>query len=210
MKRVRIQRWLPGIGITLLLTVVAVLQFGRGAEALAYRAGLWLVPQRPPSPDVVVVGIDSVAQQKYGAWPWRRDLLAQLTSQLATDKARIIAYVPAFAAPQNAEALHYLDQLASLNVLRKNSDAAAQIATAKAALATDQAFAESIANAGNVILAAYGTLGQGAAASPLPPWLEFKMRVPQPEPSAVADLFFQPQSAGVQPPLAAFGQAAAG
>lgn len=210
MKRLRIQRWLPGIGITLLLTVAAVLQFGRGAEALAYRAGLWLVPQRPPNPDVVVVGIGSAAQQKYGAWPWRRDLLAQLTSQLATDKARIIAYVPAFAAPQNVEALHYLDQLAALDTLRKNPDAAAQIAAARTALSTDQAFAESIANAGNVILAAYGTLGQGAAASRLPPWLEFKMRVPQPQPSAVADWFFQPQSAGAQPPLAAFAQAAAG
>lgn len=205
-----IRRWLPGIGITLLLTVAAILQFGHGLEAGAYRAGLWLVPQRPPNPDVVVVGMDSAALKKYGPWPWPRDLFAQLTGQLAADKARVIAYVPAFTAAQNTEALQYLHKLASMDAVRNNSDAMAQMAAAQTALSTDQTFAESIANAGNVILAAYGATGAPPAASELPPWLVFKMRVPQPEPSVFANLFFQPESASAQAPLTTFGQAAAG
>ena len=206
----RIKRWLPGIGITLLLTVGAALQFGRGPETLVQRAALWLVPQRPPNADVVVVGIDSDALHKYGPWPWPRDLLAKLTTQLSADKARVIAFVPGFETPQNAAALHYLRQLASLDAVTSDDDAAAQVAAAQTALSTDQAFADSIADAGNVVLAAPAALGQSVSGTALPPWLVFKMSVPQPEPSAATGLFFRPASASLQPPLAALGQAAAG
>ena len=210
MKGMRTRRWWPGIGITLLLTAAAALQFGRGAEALLFRAGLWLVPQHPPNPDVVVVAMGQAAQQKHGSWPWSRELFARLTGQLAADKARVIAYVPAFTAPQHVAALRYLQRLASLDAVSHDRGAAAQVAEAEAALSTDRAFADSIANAGNVILAAYGVTGEPSAAAHLPPWLAFKMNVPQPEPSVASGLFFRPESASVSPPLADLGQAAAG
>ena len=210
LKGMRTRRWLPGIGITLLLTAAAVLQVGRGGEALVSRAALWLVPRHPPNPDVVVVGLDQAVLQKQGSWPWSRGLLAQLTRQLAADKARVIGYVPTFTVPQHAAALQYLHRLGSLSAVRRNPETAAQVAAAEAALSTDRAFADSIANAGNVILAAYGVIGQPADAAQVPPWLVFKMNVPQPEPSAVAGLFFRPESASVSSPLPALGQAAAG
>ena len=210
MKSMRMWRWWPGIGITLLLTAAAVLQFAPGAEALLSDAGLWLVPQRPPNSDVTVVGIDRAALQKHGPWPWSRELFARLTGQLAADKARVIAYVPAFAAPQHVAALRYLHQLAALDAISHDRRAAAQVAAAEAALSGDRDFAESVANAGNVILAAYGVTGQPSAAVHLPTWLMFKMSVPPPEPSAATGLFFRPERAGVTPPWPALGQAAAG
>ncbi|MGH8362927.1 MAG: protein kinase domain-containing protein [Gammaproteobacteria bacterium] len=206
----RLWRWLPGIGIALLLTAAATLQIGRSAESVVARTALLLAPQRPPNPDVVVVAMDSAALQTHGSRPWRRDLFAQLTAQLSADRARVIAYVPAFSAPQNAEALQYLHDLASLDALKKNRYAAHKIAEARAALSTDQAFADSIANAGNVILAAYGVVGRVSAAAPVPPWLNLKMQVPQPEPSMTTAWLFRPESASLDPPLEVLGQAAGG
>ena len=210
LKGMRLWRWLPGIGIALLLTAAAALQFGHGAEALVARAGLSLVPQRPPNPDVVVVAMDVTALQTHGPRPWRRDLFAQLTAQLSADRARVIAYLPEFSAPQNAEALQYLHDLASLEVFKRDRKAAHKIAEARAALSTDQAFADSIANAGNVILAAYGVVGPASAAAPVPAWLNRKMQVPQPQPSMITGWLFRPESASLDPPLETFGQAASG
>lgn len=210
LRGMRLWRWLPGIGIALLLTAAAALQFGRGAEGLVARAGLSLAPQRPPNPDVVVVAMDASALQTHGPRPWRRDLFAQLTAQLSADRARVIAYVPAFSAPQNAEALQYLHNLASLETVKKDRYAARQIARARDALSTDQAFADGITKAGNVILAAHGVVGQTPMTAPLPPWLSLKMRVAQPGTSMTTGWLFQPGSASLDPPLAVLGQAAGG
>lgn len=210
LKGLRLRRWLPGIGITLLLTAAAVLQFGRSGEALVASAAQLLAPQRPPNPDVVVVAMDNAALQKHGPRPWGRDLFAQLTAQLAADKARVIAFVPEFSAPQNAEALQYLHELASLAPLKRDRYAARQIARAQDALSADQMFADGIAKAGNVILAAHGLVGPTPTTAPLPAWLSLKMQVPQPEPSMTTGWFFRPEDASLSPPLDALGQAAAG
>ena len=206
----RIKKWLPGIFITLLLTAAAVLQFGRGAEQLIYRAGLWLAPQHPPSSEVVVVGLDAAATRKHGPRPWPRDLLAGLTTQLTADKARVIAFLPASDAAQNTAALEYLNKLAALRTIRRDSDASVQVAAAQAALSTDQAFADSIQNAGTVILAAYGVPGNDPAMPMLPPWLTFKMSVARPAETGMAAMFFRPESVSMRAPLPLFGQAAAG
>ena len=205
------KKWILGIVITLVLTVAAVLQFGRGPEQAAYEMGTLLAPQHPPSADVVVVGIDATALHKYGPWPWPRSILAALTTQLAADKVRVIAFVPPFDTPQNAVALDYLNKFAALDAVSNDNDAAALVSQAQITLATDAAFMDSIQNAGNVVLAAYGTpITDSTAPAPLPPWLAFKVNVTNPDHIGIVGIFFSPLSMQLHAPLARFGQAADG
>lgn len=202
------KKWIPGVLITLLLTALAVLQFGRGPEQTVYGMGMWLVPQHPPSADVAVVGMDAEALHEYGAWPWPRDLLAKLTTQLAADKARVIAFTPEFDTAQNTQALDYLRKLSAVRAVNRDTDAAVLIAQAQTALSTDAGFADSIQNAGNVILAAHGGYAVDLAAAQLPTWLIFKMRVSHPAQNGAAGIFFRPINVKLRAPLALFGQAA--
>ena len=207
----RTRKWIPGLVITLLLTAAAGLQLGRGAERAAYAAGMSLAPRHPPNADVVVVGIDAAALAKFGTWPWPRSILAALTTQLAADKARVIAFVPDFTAPQNAVALNYLKELAAMHAIKRDGDAMTLLARAQTALATDEIFADSMRKAGNVVLAAYGTPIKGSAPpAVLPPWLAYRTQVITPAPTALAAIFFRPLRVQLRPPLARLGQAADG
>ncbi len=207
----RTRKWIPGLVITLLLTAAAGLQLGRGAERAAYAAGMSLAPRHPPNADVVVVGIDAAALAKFGTWPWPRSILAALTTQLAADKARVIAFVPDFTAPQNAVALNYLKELAAMHAIKRDGDAMTLLARAQTALATDEIFADSMRKAGNVVLAAYGTPIKGSAPpAVLPPWLAYRTQVITPAPTALAAIFFRPLRVQLHPPLARLGQAADG
>ncbi len=210
MTTIRAKKWIPGIIITLLLAAAAILQFGRMPEQAIYGLGLWLMPQHPPNPDVVVVGIDAEALHKHGPWPWPRNLLATLTTQLTTDKARVIAFVPTFETSQNAAALGYLHKLAALDAINNDPDATALVSRAQNVLSTDEAFAGSIQNAGNVILAASGLTHADSTLADLPAWLIFKMSVVHPAHIGVADIFFRPVNVNLRAPLALFGQAADG
>jgi eukaryotic-like serine/threonine-protein kinase len=199
-----------GIIVTLLIAVAAVFQFGRGLELATYEAGMWLVPQHPPNADVVVVGIDPAALQKHGPWPWPRNILADLTAQLSAGKARVIAFVPEFNNAQNASALDYLQKFSTLHAVTGNHEAAALVSQAQMALSTDSVFADSLQNAGNVVLAAGGTSVSDSSVSDLPPWLVFKMNVVHPDQIGIAGIFFKPIDVQLRPPLARLGQAAAG
>jgi len=207
--RIRV-KWIVGISVTLLVAAAAVLQLGRGLEQSAYEAGVWLVPQHPPNADVAVVGIDAAALQKHGLWPWPRNILADLTSQLAADKVRVIAFVPEFDGPQNTAALDYLRKFAALHAVNTDHEAAALVAHAQSALDTDTRFAESIQNAGNVVLAANAAFASDSHGAALPPWLLFKVNVPHPDQIGIAGIFFNPIKVQLRPPLARLGQAAEG
>ena len=209
MTRIRV-RWIAGISVTLLVAVAAVSQLGRGLEQSAYEAGMWLVPQHPPNADVAVVGIDAAALQKHALWPWPRNILADLTSQLAADKVRVIAFAPEFDSPQNRLALDYLRKFAALHAVSNDPGAAALVAQAQTALDTDTSFAESIQNAGNVVLAANAAPASDTRRAALPPWLVFKVNVPHPDQSGIAGIFFNPIKVQLRPPLARLGQAAEG
>ncbi len=201
---------IAGFIVTLLIAVAAIFQFGRGLELAIYEAGVWLVPPHPPNADVAVVGIDATALQKHGHWPWPRNIFTDLTSQLAADKARVIAFVPEFDNAQNTAALDYLKKLSALRSIGSNHEAASLISQAQNELATDAAFAESIQNAGDVVLAARGTSDSDSSAADLPPWLVFKMNVAHPDSIGVAGIFFKPINVRLHAPLARLGQAATG
>jgi eukaryotic-like serine/threonine-protein kinase len=207
LNRVR-AKWIAGVIVTLSVAVAAVLESGHGLEQAAYEAGMLLEPQHPPNADVVVVGIDTNALKKFGPWPWPRNILADVTAQLSADKARVIGFVPVFTTPQNTAALEYLHKLSALHVINTDHDASALVLEAQTTLSTDTAFAESIRNAGNVVLAVDCTSRSGI--TDLSPWLVFKVALPHPNQIGLAGIFFNPGKIQLRQPLAILGQAAEG
>ncbi|HET7931540.1 MAG TPA: protein kinase [Rhodanobacteraceae bacterium] len=140
--------------LALLLAVAAVLGAAPAPERLALRGAEFLTPRHVPSADVVVVGIGADDLARIGDWPWPRDLIAAFTDKLVADRARVIAYVPAFDTAQNAQALASLQRLGGSGDMRR-------------ALETDARFAASLRRAGNVLLGAHPVL-QGERGTALP------------------------------------------
>src|SRR5215469_14239076 len=60
----------------------AVLRIVSALEGRASDIQLWVRGVRAPHPDVVVVAIDERSVQRYGRWPWSRELLARAVSRL--------------------------------------------------------------------------------------------------------------------------------
>jgi adenylate cyclase len=56
-------------------------------------------PPVPPPPGVVVVDIDDRSLAAVGQWPWRRDVVAQLTTRLHEEGARVVAFDVIFSEP---------------------------------------------------------------------------------------------------------------
>ncbi|MDE2195935.1 MAG: protein kinase [Gammaproteobacteria bacterium] len=203
--------WVTGLVLTLLLTLAAALQWGRGPERLAFVLGTQLTPRHPPSADVVIVGIDNAALDRFGPWPWPRSVLAKITDTLSADKTRVIAFVPEFSDPQNTLALAYLSRLSALDDVEQSPAAKALVGDARAALATDAEFAYSIRNAGNVILAATGVRNPAAAAAPhLPAWFANKAAVSSAGKPDIMNRLFGPPDVLLQLPLAQLAEAADG
>jgi len=77
----------------LLLSLVGLLSFTYPVDELSRRAGdlyFRLRGPQPPSNQVVLVLIDDASLSRYGRWPWRRTLLAQLIRATSSRHPRAI------------------------------------------------------------------------------------------------------------------------
>lgn len=82
-------------------------------EGFAYDARLKLTLPNTDDPQVVVIDIDETSLQREGRWPWSRDKLAQLTTQLFDRyQARAIGFDILFAERDLSSGITVLDRLA--------------------------------------------------------------------------------------------------
>ena len=134
---------------------------------------------RQPSDRIAIIAIDDQSMASIGRWPWSRDIHARLIDQLATAKAQTIVEAVMFAEPQVDRGLSFIRRIKS--VLASAAETAGTppsaqaplaqvIAEAETALDGDRQLANSLKNAGNVILPSVFTLGnpQGKPDTPLP------------------------------------------
>ena len=114
-------------------TVVRAVQLleGRAAD-LKFR----LRGPRPPHPDLVVVAIDERSAQRYGLWPWPRDLFARGLERLLDGGARAVGLDIAFTDQAHDEGAAWRDALAAFDAAGgAKDDAAAKLREAVAARA---------------------------------------------------------------------------
>ena len=127
----------------------------------------------PLGDDVAIVAIDekSMSQPELGRWPWDRLWQSRLVDELARHKPLAIAFDVLFSEPQRQDVWQ------------------------------DQAFAASLARAGNVVLAAHAT--------EKPPAAPGTALEKAPQPGLVVGQNLAPSLPGVVPPLASLAAAAA-
>jgi adenylate cyclase len=90
-------------GVLPAVLTVALVVFRPGfvgeLDARTYDLLLRASPVRAPDPRIVVVDIDDRSLASIGQWPWRRDVIARLVTQLRAHGARIVAFDLLFAEP---------------------------------------------------------------------------------------------------------------
>ena len=105
---------------------------------------------RPHDLRIVIVAIDENTLRKLGAFPVSRDAYARLIDRLHAGGARIIAFDADFPAPEKNAARDALERLQAQ--IGKDPAAREKIRALEQTSDNDAIFAESIKNAGNVIL----------------------------------------------------------
>jgi diguanylate cyclase (GGDEF)-like protein/PAS domain S-box-containing protein len=156
----RLARWKSQAVLVALLvsTFVAILHIWapdslERIERMAINARFLLRGPEVPSGDVVVVGYDEASTKALGRWPVSRRLMAQAIDRVAADGAKTIAMDYLLIEPEPDLPA---DIRARLNDLTKSlpegSPAAQQAASLVASDSADQALAQAMKRAGNVLL----------------------------------------------------------
>ena len=130
--------------------------------ALAHAAGYWRLPlierldyyiydarlratmPRTLDPRIVIVDVDDASLQRFGQWPWSRDKLARLTTELTgRQKAAVLGFDVMFVEPDQSSGLTKLRDLAR-GALREASGFPAQVEQLAPSLDHDAAFARAL------------------------------------------------------------------
>lgn len=135
-----------------------------------------------PSNQVVLVAIDEPSLARLGPWPWPRSLHARLIDKLAEANPNVVVYTVPFFEPQRDPGLAFIQRIkavlaqtplqpdaadgASLDQQLMRQQLIGLVAEAESTLDGDARLAQSVKQAGNVLLAANAMAG-GAVASPI-------------------------------------------
>ncbi len=204
--------WFIGLIVILVFWLASGTELMRGLEWQAYDLGVRFSSADPANSDVVVVAIDDASLQELGAWPWPRDILAEATRQLSKYRPSVIGFTLSFDSEQSLRGLEYIRELKKVvkeNPRMANRTVKRLLNLAETRMDTDQIFANSLRQAGRVVLAmpyliddalpqrnetrlpAYlkkYTLRDVGGIPSEPSWLD-RLR---PEPVAVADVVYPP------------------
>lgn len=100
---------------------------------------------RTLDPRVVIVDIDDASLQQLGQWPWRRDHVARLTSEVMDrQQATVLGFDILFVEPDDSSGLDVLRRLAD-GPLQQQIGFAEEIERLAAELDHDAAFADALA-----------------------------------------------------------------
>jgi len=179
--------WFAGLGICLLIISLSNMGWFDRLERNAYDFGV-RSSERTPSSKVAIIAIDDESIANIGRWPWPRDIHAQMHRILKRGGAKIIGQTSFFIEPQIDPGMRYIQdilqfygnsQLQKINIKanpKLNTDIETlgeKLLTAELNLNTDQKLADSLTEAGNVVLAMHMGIGsaRGRPDSKLPKYV---------------------------------------
>ncbi len=160
--------WVFGLAITVLMAASASTSLMDNIERYAYDLGV-RSSNHAPGDKVAVIAIDDESISNIGRWPWPRSYLAQMVSALHQGGAKAVGLPIFLSEPQIDPGLKYIREITELfnqkltPLADTNADVGelgAKLAEAEANLNNDQQLAESMANAGNVVLPIQFVLGE--------------------------------------------------
>jgi len=130
----------------------AGLQFVENIEARSLDARFNLRGERPHDQNVVIVGLEETTLQKVGAFPIPRSGYAKMVDQLAKDGAKVIVFDFNFPVPEKNSAVDALKRVESEIQGQASTAVLQKVREIESTSDNDKIFAESIKNAGNVVL----------------------------------------------------------
>jgi len=166
--------------------------------------------RRAPLPELTLIAIDAESLARHGAWPWPRDVLAQLVDRLAAAGTRTTVLALPLDGAQADRSLPYLRQIRTLlgsappDAQALSGAIARTVAEAETTLDTDQRLAASLRRAGNVLLMAH--------MDPAPPGATTRLQLPafMHRSAAAGAAAGVPVAQNLAAPLDVLGNAAAG
>src|SRR5262249_30531070 len=111
-----------------------------------------------PTRDIVIIAIDDDSVARFGAWPWPRDVHAELINRLHGSEARLVAFATPFNSTSDAEeaarARATLAQVERSDIGRSAGGAALRHALEESLQSrdADERLARAISEHGNVVL----------------------------------------------------------
>ena len=144
-------RALAGLAIIGMFLLHPLTDFGKSTftllpklEGLAYDARLKFTLPNTGDPQVVIIDIDEKSLQRMGRWPWSRDKVAKLTTQLFERYGvRAIGFDILFAEPDLSSGIAVLDTLRE-GELKTNPAFAAALTRLRPRLDFDARFADAM------------------------------------------------------------------
>ena len=113
--------WKSDRFIGLLVVIIVYLfsgsDFLRQFDNAAFDIGVKFSSPQLASPDVVVVAIDDTSLDQLGAWPWPRDILADIVRRISMTRPAVIGLALPFDKKQSSPGLEYIQQLKTLLLL---------------------------------------------------------------------------------------------
>jgi len=144
-----------GLLVMLIFLMLTETPLMRPLDGYAYDLGMGFFSDKQPSDEIVVVAIDDKSLSQLGAWPWPRDLISEVTWQLAKSKPKVIGYQLPFDAAQGLKALESVDKLREVlkteKILKRQVREAIQTTTEE--INTDFKLASALRSAGRTVLA---------------------------------------------------------
>jgi len=229
----------PRVAATLLAVLLMLLHVaGAWRLPLLDRLDAWIYDARLRAtlpgtldPRIVIVDIDDASLHRVGQWPWRRDLLARLTTEL-TERQRVatLGFDIMFTEPDRKAGSELLHELRALPAAAADAALRAEIDRLAAAQDHDAAFARALAGRPAVLGFYFAPAGAAPSSGQLPapvlpldalapgtttvaPWPGFGASIPalaQAAPAGFLNFFAGAQADGVVravPVLAAYAGA---
>lgn len=148
--------WFISLIVVLFFLLAAGTDPLRSLEWQAYDLGVRFSSTDPANSDVVVVAIDDPALQALGAWPWPRDILAQATRRISAQHPSVIGFALPLDSAQTQMGQEYLQELRDVmadNPKYRSRKIQRLLNEAETRMDTDRIFANSLSQAGLVVLA---------------------------------------------------------
>jgi len=167
-----VPRWLVGLLILAVFLLHPLTQFGKTTllaklEAISYDTRLKLTLPNRGDPQVVIIDINEPSLQREGRWPWSRDKLARLTTQLLDRyQARAVGFDVVFAEPDRSSGIDVLERLAQRD-LKDDRGYVATIDRLRPELDFDARFADAIR--GRPVILGFGFTYEAQQIGALPP-----------------------------------------
>ncbi|MET3493833.1 CHASE2 domain-containing protein [Variovorax boronicumulans] len=148
-----LRRHWPRIAITLLPILLALahatgtwhLTALKRLDHLIYDIRLRATMPQTLDPRVVIVDVDDASLARQGQWPWARDTLARLTTELMTrQQAAVLGFDVMFVEPDRSSGLQPLREIANGPLRDRMPGLAAEVERLAPTLDHDTAFAQSL------------------------------------------------------------------